>query len=72
MEENQKIYSELHWSCFTLMLSASSAMFCFLGDTFLSKSSLSSRLWLRSVGDSLTHGVVGACSWAAVIVWKKI
>ena len=64
MEENRRIDNELHWSWFTLM-------FCVLGDTCLTKPSLSSRLWLRSLGDSLTHGVVGACCWAAVIVVEE-
>ena len=71
MEENRRIDNELHWSWFTLVFSFSSAMFCVLGDTFLTKPSLSSRLWLRSLGDSLTHGVVGACCWAAVIVVEE-
>ena len=71
MQENRRIDNELHWSWFTLVFSFSSAMFCVLGDTFLTKPSLSSRPWLRSLGDSLTLGVVGACCWAAVIVVEE-
>ena len=71
MEENLSIDNELHWSWITLMLSSGSAMFCFLGDIYLRRSSVSSRVVLRAVGDSLTHGVVGACCWAAVIVEEQ-
>ena len=67
MEKDHRFGIEIQWSWITLILSMTSSILCFVGDTFLARPSISSHLRLRSAADSLTHGIVGACCWAAVI-----
>ena len=43
-------------------------MFCAVGDILLERPVVRSHLWLRAIGDSLTHGIVGAFSWTAVVM----
>lgn len=51
----------------TLLFCCTTVIFCVVGDALLRYSS-TLPLWLRAAGDSVTHGLVGSASWAAVIV----
>ena len=52
----------------SLAFSTLDVICCVVGDNMLEQPLVRSHLWLRALGDSITHGIVGALSWAAVIM----
>lgn len=60
--------SEVVSNWISLAFSTLVVICCVVGDNLLEQPLIRSHLWLRALGDSITHGIVGAFSWATVIM----